>query len=132
MSPSLLAALVFAIGLIVACRGDDAPPEDGTRLVEAPIESVEVVPAQSLPARYGVRVVSALPNGCHTYHDAKVARHGAVIDVTVRNAIPAHDGVPCTQIYGTIAHTVDLGTGFTPGAAYEARVNGHAATFTAR
>ncbi|MSQ42246.1 MAG: hypothetical protein EXR65_04335 [Dehalococcoidia bacterium] len=131
MSPSLLAALVCAIGLIVACRGD-APPADGLRLVEAPIVEVTVVPPSTLPARYGLRVVSALPDGCHAYHDAAIARHDAVVDVTVRNAIPARDDLACTMVYGTVEHTIDLGAHFTPGVAYTVRVNGHVTVFTAR
>ena len=130
MSPSLLAALVSAIGLVAACRGD-ALPVNGTRLVEAPIESVEVVPVLAVRVQYSARIVSALPNGCHTYHDAEVVRRGAVIDVTVHNAIPVRADLACTQLYGTVEHTIDLGTDFTPGATYRLNANGHAVTFTA-
>lgn len=132
MSSSMLAALVFAIALIVACRGDGAPPVDATRLVEAPVVDVEVVPSTSLPARYGLRVVSALPNGCHAYHDAAVARQDAVVTVAVRNAVPTRDDVACTMLYGTVEHTIDLGADFTPGVAYTVSVNGRVVVFTAR
>ena len=132
MSLSLVAALVFAVVLIAACTDSDTPADPDQRLVAAPIVEVAIVPPDVSSGRYALRVVSALPDGCHTYHDAAVTRRDAVVTVTVRNAVPARENLACTQIYGTVTHTLDLGDGFAAGATYEVVVNGTATRFTAR
>ena len=107
------------------------PPPEPTRAVPAdmvkvpaPIESVEIIVAESFPPQYFVLVVSGLPNGCVEFHGYEESRSGNDITVTVNNLEPApSEPVACTAIYLTHEFSVPLGTDFQPGETYTLKVN---------
>ena len=110
--------------------GSGASPS--MRRVLAPIESVEIVIAESFPPQYFLHVTSGLPNGCVRFDRYEVMREGDTVRVTVTNLVPADDGVICTQLYGTVQHNIVLGSNFMSGTTYTAAVNNVTRTFTAQ
>ena len=101
--------------------------------VLAPIESVELLIAESFPPQYFLEVVSGLPNSCAEFNGYDVARDGTTIRITVNNLVPAPgELVLCALVYGTQQHNIALGTDFEPGTTYTAVVNGVTETFVAQ
>ncbi len=134
------ALLVGGVALAAAAcsGGDDTPtPTPATEFdkveVAAPIESVQVLIAESFPPQYFLEVVSGLPNGCVEFDRYEVSRNGATVQVKVTNLAPAPGAdVACTANYRTVQHNIALGTDFEPGATYTAVVNGVTETFVAQ
>ncbi|MCH8061402.1 MAG: hypothetical protein IH861_02750, partial [Chloroflexi bacterium] len=109
-----------------------AAPEPNLVVVAAPIESVEVIIAESFPPQYFLKVKSGLPNGCVRFNEYVVNRSDAEIDVKVTNLEPADKNVICTMVYGTVNSNIVLGTDFEGGREYTVRVNDVVETFTAQ
>ena len=92
--------------------------------VPAPIESVEIIVAESFPPQYFALVVSGLPNGCVEFHGYEESRSGNAITITITNLEPEpSQPVACTAIYLTHEFSVPLGTDFQPGERYTVKVN---------
>jgi hypothetical protein len=108
------------------------PPAAGRMLVEAPIESVDVVVRESFPPQYGLSIVAGLPSGCAEAAGYEVSRAGDRIEVSVYNTLPSDPNVACTMIYGIYDLNVSLGTDFITGRTYTVDVNGTEITFTAQ
>jgi hypothetical protein len=120
---TLLALLVVA----AACVGY----EQARAL--APIESVDVVAAESDPPQYFARIVSGLPGGCASFEKLETDRSGDVVSIAVWNLVPApSEPVARTADYRYREHNVALGTDFTPGESYRVVVNDIEETFTAQ
>ena len=101
--------------------------------VPAPIESVEIIVAESFPPQYFALVVSGLPNGCVEFYGYEEARSGHAITITVTNREPApSEPVACTAIYLTHELSVPLGTDFQPGETYTVKVNDAIEEFVAQ
>ena len=135
-----LAALVLAALAIVAAacspRGGGpkaSPTPPATVVVDAPIESIDILVRESFPPAYTLHIVSGLPSGCAKFDKAVVLeRTGNKIAVRVTNTMPADPNTACTAIYGYKESNVDLGTNFTSGQTYTVGVNDRATTFTAQ
>ncbi|HXG36071.1 MAG TPA: hypothetical protein VNL15_03790 [Dehalococcoidia bacterium] len=131
-----LALIGVAIGL--ACTiGDEASNQKDNGVIDtievlAPIDGAEVLTLESSPLQYTLRVVSGLPNGCARFNRYELERSAEVIKVTVWNLMPAKQGVICTQIYGTVEHSIRLGSDFRSGMTYTVQVNNVTKTFTAQ
>ena len=118
---------------------DPQPTPEPTRVVPAdmvkvpaPIESVEIIVAESFPPQYFVHVISGLPNGCVEFYGYEESRSGNAITITVTNLEPApSEQVACTAIYLTHELSVPLGTDFQPGETYTVKVNEVIETFVA-
>ena len=92
--------------------------------VSAPVESVEIIVAESFPPQYFVHVISGLPNRCVEFHGYEESRSGNDITIMVTNLEPApSEPVACTAIYLTHEFSVPLGTDFQPGERYTVKVN---------
>ena len=91
------------------------PPGDTVR-VRAPIESVELLIAESFPVQYFVEVVSALRNGCAEFDGFDVERKGTTVFINVWNLEP-HPSleIACIEIFRTEQSNVALGSDFEPG-----------------
>jgi hypothetical protein len=101
--------------------------------VLAPIESVEVVVAESDPPQYFVHIVSGLPSGCASFEEVEVDRSGGDVAIAVWNLVPAPtEPVACTAVYGYQEHNVPLGADFTSGEVYRVVVNGVEEIFAAQ
>ena len=101
--------------------------------VLAPIDSVNVLIAESFPPQYFVEVVSGLPSGCAEFNGHDVARDGTTIRITVNNLEPASEAlVLCTAIYGMHQSNVALGSDFESGTEYTVHVNDATETFVAQ
>ena len=119
---------------------DPQPTPEPTRVVPAdmvkvpaPIESVDIIVAESFPPQYFVHVVSGLPNGCVEFYGYEESRSGNAITITVTNLEPApSEPVACTAIYLTHEFSVPLGTDFQPGETYTVKVNDVIETFVAQ
>jgi hypothetical protein len=101
-------------------------------VVDAPIESVEVLFLKSNPVRHVARVVSGLPSGCAKFDGYAIERSGRVIKVNVTNTMPASPYLACTAIYGMVTTDIDLGGGLEQGAEYTLYVNTTEMKFTAQ
>jgi hypothetical protein len=112
---------------------DDATwPADGEHeSVVAPIDGVELLIRESLPPQYALEITVGLPDACHSFESAEVARSGDTITVRVTNSRLTGD-VACAQVYGQHVETVELGTDFEPGTEYTVHVNDETLTFTAQ
>ena len=100
--------------------------------VAAPIESVDIIVAESYPPQYFVSVVSGLPGGCAEFYGYAEQRSGNVINITVSNLEPAPSvPVACTADYRYHEFSVPLGTDFEPGKTYTVKVNDVTRTFVA-
>lgn len=138
---SSLAIVLFAVlapVALAACvddSGSTGTPRDTypTKVVDAPIDAIEIEVRDSQPPQYAVRITSGLPSGCARFEAWELTgREGTEITIRVTNRVPDSDEVACTTIYGTHVSTVDLGSDFTPGTTYTVIVNGERATFTAQ
>lgn len=121
-------------GGIVSVPPDPLPATPADRkLVRAPIDSADILIAESFPVQYSVAFVSGLPSGCAQFHGVEVERSGTTITVTVWNSEPT-GAVMCTAIYGMRPGSVSLGIGtdYTRGVEYTVRVNDRTLTFTAQ
>lgn len=134
----LAVMLVAGAALAVACGDDDdvdgaSPTPYATIVVEAPIESVDILIRESFPPQYAAVVVSGLPGGCARFDNASVTgRSGNEIAIRVSNTMPADPNMACTAIYGYHETTVELGTDFVSGEAYTVIANGVHKDFVAQ
>jgi len=131
-APALFVALTLLIA--VACSSDDITPSEPDReRVLAPIESVEVIVAESFPPQYFVQITSGLPNGCATFEEVTTERDGEAVRIAVWNSVPASDeAIACTTIYGFVEHNVALGSDFSSQQRYTVEVNGVTESFVAQ
>jgi hypothetical protein len=105
-------------------------PPPGTRIVDAPIDDLDVLVRESFPPGYTLHIEAGLPSGCAKQATHELSRQGDVIRVRVLNTtIP--NGI-CTAIYGMYELNLDLGTNFQSGRAYRVEVNDKVTTFTAQ
>jgi hypothetical protein len=128
------------LGEPIASTSDDSvadPTASIRKLVDAPIQSVELIIMESDPVQITALIVAGLPNGC--YEAAGVVTHiaGNIFGVTVQNSVPALDGVACTDDFRTYEETVRLGSGidntrfpFQNDVTYTLVVNDHVIEFT--
>ena len=131
---------VSARGDKTVSSSDPSPTPEPTRIVPAdmvkvpaPIESVEIIIAESYPPQYFVHVVSGLPNGCVEFYGYEESRSGNAVTITVTNLEPApSEPVACAAIYLTHETSVPLGTDFRPGETYTVKVNEAVETFVAQ
>lgn len=130
---ALLGAIALLAALACTPRNDTGGAISDRKVVDAPIEEVDVLVRESFPPGYTAHIVSGLPSGCAEFHDAKViSRDGDTITVKVTNTMPADDEVACTMIYGYHESNVDLGQDFVSGRTYTLKVNDQTHTFTAQ
>ncbi len=135
---ALFALLVLAALSTVACipgkgDGSSATPIPETKIVDAPIEGIDILTRESFPPGYTAHITSGLPSGCARFHSARVtSRSGNTIDIEVKNTVPADRNTACTAIYGYVDTNLDLGTSFTSGQTYTVKVNDKTATFAAQ
>ncbi|MFN8618085.1 MAG: hypothetical protein U0837_13395 [Dehalococcoidia bacterium] len=136
-----IAAFLLAAMAVVAAGcsprsggGPRATPTAGaTVVVDAPIESIDILVRESFPPGYTAHIVSGLPSGCAKFNMAAVVeRTGNHIAVKVTNTMPADSHTACTAIYGYKESNVDLGTNFTSGQTYTVDVNDKSKSFTAQ
>ena len=104
------------------------PPESPADMemaeVPAPIESVEIIVAESFPPQYSVAIKSGLPSGCARFKDYQVTRDGNTVNIEVTNLEPAPgQQAPCTAIYGYHDTSINLGSDFIEGETYSVVVN---------
>ena len=142
--PLMMAGVFFVLAwaILNACAapGGSQPPQApppspapaGRTKVPAPIDSVEIAIAKSLPPQYSLQITSGLPSGCAAFDSLETKRDGTTITVTILNTIPSDSKVVCTMIYGTKQHTVELGSNFTAGTTYTVKVNEVTKTFVAQ
>lgn len=103
------------------------------KVVEAPIDGIDILVRESHPPQYAVLITSGLPSGCARFEAARiVSRTDTQITIRVTNFMPASDDVACTMIYGTQQTTIDLGSDFVSGREYTVLVNNESLTFTAQ
>ena len=92
--------------------------------ISAPVESVEIIVAESFPPQYFVHVISGLPNGCVEFHGYEESPSGNDITIMATNLEPVpSEPVACTAIYLTHEFTVPLGTHSQTGERYTVKVN---------
>jgi hypothetical protein len=141
---AILVIIVVLAAVLTACNGSDPTdspvspldsplgPSQEPELVEelAPIESVEILIAESWPPQYFLLVESGLPNGCVKFDRYEVTRHDNTIEVAVINLESV--GMVCTAEYGTVEHNIPLGSDFEPGATYTVQVNDVTETLVAQ
>jgi hypothetical protein len=136
----LIAAVSLLGALTAACGGasNGGPLATATatatpafHLERAPIESIELTTAESLPPQYGVRIKSGLPSGCHTFESATLTRSGTHFDIDVENRVTGGPNQACTAIYGIHEAAVMLGSDLIAGTTYDVAVNDKTLTFTA-
>ena len=138
MLKSMTLVFTFALGLFFAgACSDQAPSEPGggadRKVVDAPIEAVDILVRESFPPGYTVHITSGLPSGCARFNAAEVfERNGTIIAIRVTNTVPADPGAICTEIYGYHETNLNLGTDFKPGQTYTVKVNDKEKTFTAQ
>ncbi len=119
------------------CRGgveppDDAPGGGNTTLVPAPIESVQIIVAESHPPQYFVLVTSVETDSCHKFAGYDVEREGARIVINVWNEKPADTNIACAQVITEVETSVPLGQDFDSGETYTVTVNDKMETFEAQ
>ena len=98
----------------------------------APIESLDLMIAESFPPQYFLAVTSGLPNGCVKFDGYVIERAGNDIRVIVKNLKPSDEGIVCAQVYGTVETSVPLGSDFESGETYTVEVGDKSHTFIAQ
>ena len=116
-------------------EGVNAPPDNARNMqpayetVFAPIESLEVITAESVPPQYILAIKSGLPNGCVRFETYRLERQADAIRVSVTNLVPGL-GVICAQVYSTVDTYLALGSQFEEGLEYTVQVNDVIENFT--
>lgn len=105
------------------------------RLVNAPIESVDLVIMESDPVQITATIVAGLPNGCAEPGGTVSHIAGNVYGVTVSNSVPGADDIICTDDYRVYEENVRLGSRevgaeFMSGVTYTLVVNDKTLEFT--
>ena len=104
-----------------------------TVLEAAPIQSAEIVVAESFPPQYFAQIVSAQPNGCVEFDSIEVTRDGTTIVVDVWNSAPANPAaIACILLFRTTDHNVALGSDFESGVEYTVQINDVTRSFVAQ
>lgn len=98
----------------------------------APIESIEILIAESYPQQYFGLVVSGLPNSCAKYGGYYLTRDGDTISIEMVNWKPADPNTACAEIYSTAEHNIPLGSEFDSGRTYTLDVNDKTVNLTAQ
>ncbi len=120
----------------VRSDGDVADPSATIRkLVEAPIESVELLIMESDPVQVTVDIVAGLSNGCQEPGGVMSHVAGNIFGVTVSNSVPAMDGIACTDDFRVYEESVrigsrEIGAEFKNGVTYTLVVNDKVLEFT--
>lgn len=130
----LAASLVVATGCSPRTGSSQrATPTPATIVVDAPIESIDILVRESFPPGYTAHIVSGLPSGCAKFNMAVVVeRTGNHIAVKVTNTMPVDPKTVCTAIYGYHETNLDLGTSFKGGETYTVDVNDKSRSFVAQ
>lgn len=130
----VVAVLATALAFTACTPRNESGGASGDRkVVEAPIESVDILVRESFPPGYTAHITSGLPSGCAKFDKAGITgRTGDTITVSVTNTMPADDNVACTAIYGFHESNIDLGQDFVSGRTYTLKVNDKTETFTAQ
>ncbi|WP_322797376.1 hypothetical protein [Tepidiforma sp.] len=133
---SLLAMGAAAAAGCVDDRGSTgsggSTPDYPTKIVDAPIDGIEVLIRETAPPQYAAVITSGLPSGCAQFAGWEIVqRTDREIVIRVTNRMPDSDEVACTMVYGTHESTVDLGSDFESGKTYTLVVNGTRHEFTA-
>ena len=110
---------------------DNQVNEPGMASVPAPVESIDVVIAESWPPQYFLHIVSGLPNGCARFDRYDVIREGNTIRVEIFNLEPT-DGRMCTEEYRIVEHSIPLGSDFVSGQTYTIQANCLSKSFIAQ
>lgn len=99
--------------------------------VAAPIQSVEVIIAESFPPQYFVKVVSGLPSGCVKFDHFSVERdeENKTFTISVINLEPHGGQIACTSVFGFVDHNIALGSDLKDGETYTLNVNDKTQTF---
>ena len=130
------------LGRSFLTRSDDGDTIGGVdepaglqKLVNAPIESVDLIIMESDPVQITATIVAGLPNGCAEPGGSVTHIAGHIYGVTVSNSVPASGDVACTDNYRTYEEIVGLGSGevgaeFRPGVTYTLAVNDKVLEFT--
>lgn len=98
----------------------------------APIESIEILVAESYPPQYFALVVSGLQNSCVRYGGFYLNRNGDKINIEMVNWKPADQDTPCLEVYTEIQTNIPLGSDFESDKKYIVDVNGKTETFIAQ
>lgn len=131
--PVLILSAALACALAMAACSPREPADEDRKVVDAPIESIDILVRESFPPGYTAHIVSGLPSGCARFNMAAVIeRTGNNIYISVTNTVPADPNVACTDIYGYHETNLDLGQNFRPGVTYTVQVNDKRTTFTAQ
>lgn len=131
---SIRGLFLLAVAVAILAAGCSPREAEGERrIVEAPIEAIDILVRESAPPGYTAKITSGLPSGCARFHEATITgRSGATITISVTNTVPADPDTICTDIYGYHETNVDLGQDFVSGRTYTVRVNGTEETFRAQ
>ena len=103
--------LSMILGAPFAEKSDDGevdPSATIRKLIEAPIESVELLILESDPVQITVNIVAALPNGCSQPGGVFIHNAGNIFAVTVSNSVPALDGLAFTPQFHTYEEILRL------------------------
>ncbi|MDP6823230.1 MAG: hypothetical protein QF554_08050 [Dehalococcoidia bacterium] len=105
------------------------------KLVDAPIESVDLVIMESDPVQITVEIVARLSNGCQEPGGVVSHNAGNIFGLTVSNSVPALDGIACTDDLRVYEESVligsrNVGEEFRPGVIYTLVVNDVVIEFT--
>ena len=117
---------VIANGLETTTFTIPEPSLRDTFIAVSPIESVEVMPLESDPPQYQLRVVSGMPkgSGCSQFNGYEIQRRELNrIDVAITHHEVADPFVACTADYPVVETLVPLGSDFEPGVEYTVSVN---------
>ncbi len=138
MLNSIALASTFALSLLFAGACSDQDPSEPAggvdrKVVDAPIDAIDILVRESFPPGYTVHITSGLPSGCARFNAAEVLeRNRASIPIRVTNTLPADPGAMCTAIYGYHETNVYIVKGFQSGQIYTLKVNDKEKTFTAQ
>ena len=119
---------LLLIVLLAACGAQPAQPaQPAAQTLPAPISSVTVEIAESLPVQVFARIQGEIGDGCNSLGAITQRREGNVIEVDV--TINRSNAEACTMIMQMLDERVQLEGEF-PAGEYTVRVNGVEQTFT--
>lgn len=128
-----IAIMLAGVACIPGKSGGGNTPDDARKVVDAPIDGIEILTRESFPPGYTAHITSGLPSGCAQFSQAVITgREGNTITISVTNTLPADDRIACTAIYGYHETNLDLGQDFKSGETYTVHVNDKTKSFVAQ
>ena len=124
---SLLMLVILVLGTVGCQKSEDGNTQSWEYRL-APVEEVRIIFSDSDPPLVSAYIKIGLADSCTSFHGIEMTRDGTTLNIEVKTR--RKKDAQCAQVYSFYERTIRLGSDFTPGETYTAKVNDKTTTFT--